>query len=91
MAAKPRRRAPQRRKPTPVRRRRSGLKILTAIGLLFVVFCAAAGATLWFAAAPQPPELTTGADAPAADEGFSADERKALDDLLRDRGGAKSP
>jgi hypothetical protein len=57
-----------------------GLKLLTAVGVLFFVFCAAAGATLWFAAAPQPAPLAGDA---SGGEGFSAEERKALEDLLR--------
>ena len=90
MAAKRGRRTPQRRKRAAPPRR-SGLKFLLALGVLFVVFCAAAGGTLWLTAARQPSEPTTSVDATAAGEGFSAEERKALDDALRNSGGAKSP
>lgn len=82
MAAKPRRPTKKSPRRAPAPRSRSGLKLLTAIGLLFFVFCAAAGATLWFVAAPNP-LIVTNSDPPPAHEGFSTDERKALEDVLR--------
>ena len=90
MPSKPRRRTAQRRKPAPRARSGAGRKALLAIATLFIVFCGAAGATLWLTAGRQPAESAIQADPAAAPaEQLSADERKALDDILR--GNAKKP
>ena len=88
MAAKPRRPTKKSSKRPPAPRSRPGLKLLTAIGMLIFVFCAAAGAPLWFVAAPTPPVVTNG-EPPAAHESFSAEERKSLEDVLRQHDAGK--
>ncbi len=83
MAVKPRRRPVKRKAVARRHRPRWVVRLVLMGGILFAVFVAAAGATLWFAESRGPtPGLT---NVPPADpgEGFTRDERDALEKALK--------
>jgi hypothetical protein len=91
MAAKPRRRPAKRSAASRQHRPRWVARIVLMGGLLFAVFVAAAGATFWFAESRRAePDVTS---IPPADsgEGFTRDERDALEKVLKEEDRRPNP
>lgn len=92
MPPKPRRQAAKRRK-APARRRRPRwiVRVILMGGLLLVVFCVAAGTTLWLSEQMRGGPVPAAPNAASVGERFTAEERKALEQVLKEQKPATKP